>query len=46
MIQPLVEAIKNMWLIRVGKDGNFYSRVMPDEYYLKKAKKGKLFDSL
>ena len=36
--------IKNMMAIRVGQDGNFYSRVMPDEYYLKKAKEGKLFD--
>jgi hypothetical protein len=36
--------IKNMMSIRIGKDGNFYSRLMPDDYYLKKAKEGKLFD--
>jgi hypothetical protein len=36
--------IKNMMAIRIGQDGNFYSRVMPNEYYLKKAKEGKLFD--
>ena len=36
--------IKNMMAIRVGQDGNFYSRLMPDDYYLKKAKEGKLFD--
>ena len=30
--------IKNMMAIRVGQDGNFYSRLMPDDYYLKKAK--------
>ena len=36
--------IKNMMAIRVGQDGNFYSRLMPDDYYKKKASEGKLFD--
>ena len=36
--------IKNMMSIRIGQDGSFYSRLMPDDYYVKKAKEGKLFD--
>ena len=31
-----------MMSIRVGQDGSFYSRLMPDDYYFKKAKEGKL----
>ena len=37
--------IKAMMSLRMDKDsGNIFSKLRPDEYYLKKAKEGKLFD--
>ena len=33
-----------MMAMRMDKEGNFYSRVMPDEYYKKKASEGKIYD--
>jgi hypothetical protein len=36
--------IKAMMAMRMDKQGNFYSRVMSDEYYKKKAKEGKIYD--
>ena len=37
--------IKAMMSLRMDKDtGNIFSKLRPDEYYIKKAKEGKLFD--
>ena len=36
--------VKAMMAMRMDKEGNFYSRVMPDEYYKKKASEGKIYD--
>ena len=42
---PFGKNIKAMMAIRLDKDtGNFYSKLEPDDYYLKKAKQGQLFD--
>lgn len=36
--------IKAMMALRMDKEGKMFSRLMPDDYYLKKAKEGALFD--
>ena len=36
--------IKAMMAMRMDKDGKFYSRVMSDDYYKKKASEGKIYD--
>jgi hypothetical protein len=36
--------IKTMMAMRMDKNGNFYSRVMSDDYYKKKASEGKIYD--
>jgi hypothetical protein len=36
--------IKAMMAMRMDKDGNFYSRVLSDDYYKKKASEGKIYD--
>jgi len=36
--------IKAMMALRMGKEGQMFSRLMPDDYYFKKAKEGALFD--
>jgi len=42
---PFGQNVKAMMAIRLDKDtGNFYSRLKPDDYYLQKAKDGRLFD--
>ena len=42
---PFGQNVKAMMAIRLDKDtGNFYSRLKSDDYYLQKAKDGRLFD--
>jgi hypothetical protein len=36
--------IKAMMALRMDKEGKMFSRIMPDDYYFKKAKQGALFD--
>jgi len=42
---PFGQNVKAMMAVRLDKDtGNFYSRLKSDDYYLQKAKDGRLFD--
>ena len=36
--------IKKLMDVRIDKDGNFFQKTRPDDYYVEKAKKGQIFD--
>ena len=36
--------IKELMDVRIDKDGNFFQNTRPDDYYIAKAKEGKIFD--
>ena len=36
--------IKKLMDVRIDKDGNFFQKTRPDDYYVDKAKKGQIFD--
>ena len=36
--------IKKLMDVRIDKDGNFFQKTRPDDYYVEKARKGQIFD--